>query len=279
MSKTIKTVSNLIDFSTPCVMGVLNLTKDSFFDGGKYISNIQIEKRIKKIYLEGAKIIDIGACSSKPGSLPIKEKEEIDKLLKAIKIIKETAPNLIISVDTFRAKVARECIKNGAHIINDISAGELDSKMFETIIELNVPYIMMHMKGNPFDMQKNPQYLNIIKEIIIFFEKKISALNAKGFNKIIVDPGIGFGKTLQNNYQILNNIEKFKVFGYPVLIGASRKSMIYNLLNVSANEALNGTSIINTIALLKQTNILRVHDIKEAVECIKLTNMTLKSNK
>jgi dihydropteroate synthase len=279
LSKTIKTVSNLIDFSTPCVMGVLNLTKDSFFDGGKYISNIQIEKRIKKIYLEGAKIIDIGACSSEPGSLPIKEKEEIDKLLKAIKIIKETAPNLIISVDTFRAKVARECIKNGAHIINDISAGELDNKMFETIIELNVPYIMMHMKGNPFDMQKNPQYLNIIKEIIIFFEKKISVLNAKGFNKIIVDPGIGFGKTLQNNYQILNNIEKFKVFGYPVLIGASRKSMIYNLLNVSANEALNGTSIINTIALLKQTNILRVHDIKEAVECIKLTNMTLKSNK
>lgn len=277
MSKTIKNTSNLIDFSTPCVMGVLNLTEDSFFDGGKYISRIQIQNRVKEIYLEGAKIIDIGACSSKPGSKPIVENKEIDKLLEAIKIIKETSPNLIISVDTFRANVARECINHGAHIINDISAGELDSKMLETIVELNVPYVMMHMQGKPLDMQENPQYANIIDEIIKFFEKKILLLNEKGFKKIIIDPGLGFGKNRQHNYQIVNNIEEFHILGYPLLIGASRKSMIYNLLDISAAEALNGTTIINTIALLKKTSILRVHDIKEAVECIKLTEMTLKS--
>ncbi len=277
MSKTIKNTSNLIDFSTPCVMGVLNLTEDSFFDGGKYISRIQIQNRVKEIYLEGAKIIDIGACSSKPGSKPIEENKEIDKLLEAIKIIKETSPNLIISVDTFRANVARECIKHGAHIINDISAGELDSKMLETIVELNVPYVMMHMQGKPLDMQKNPQYANIIDEIIKFFEKKILLLNEKGFKKIIIDPGLGFGKNIQHNYQIVNNIEEFHTLGYPLLIGASRKSMIYKLLDISVVEALNGTTIINTIALLKKTSILRVHDIKEAVECIKLTEMTLKS--
>lgn len=277
MSKTIKNTSNLIDFSTPCVMGVLNLTEDSFFDGGKYISRIQIQNRVKEIYLEGAKIIDIGACSSKPGSKPIEENKEIDKLLEAIKIIKEISPNLIISVDTFRANVARECIKHGAHIINDISAGELDSKMLETIVELNVPYVMMHMQGKPLDMQKNPQYENIIDEIIKFFEKKILLLNEKGFKKIIIDPGLGFGKNIQHNYQIVNNIEEFHTLGYPLLIGASRKSMIYKLLDISAVEALNGTTIINTIALLKKTSILRVHDIKEAVECIKLTEMTLKS--
>ena len=277
MSKTIKNTSNLIDFSTPCVMGVLNLTEDSFFDGGKYISRIQIQNRVKEIYLEGAKIIDIGACSSKPGSKPIEENKEIDKLLEAIKIIKETSPNLIISVDTFRANVARECIKHGAHIINDISAGELDSKMLETIVELNVPYVMMHMQGKPLDMQKNPQYENIIDEIIKFFEKKILLLNEKGFKKIIIDPGLGFGKNRKHNYQIVNNIEEFHTLGYPLLIGASRKSMIYKLLDISAVEALNGTTIINTIALLKKTSILRVHDIKEAVECIKLTEMTLKS--
>ena len=277
MSKTIKNTSNLIDFSTPCVMGVLNLTEDSFFDGGKYISRIQIQNRVKEIYLEGAKIIDIGACSSKPGSKPIEENKEIDKLLEAIKIIKETSPNLIISVDTFRANVARECINHGAHIINDISAGELDSKMLETIVELNVPYVMMHMQGKPLDMQKNPQYENIIDEIIKFFEKKILLLNEKGFKKIIIDPGLGFGKNIQHNYQIVNNIEEFHTLGYPLLIGASRKSMIYKLLDISVVEALNGTTIINTIALLKKTSILRVHDIKEAVECIKLTEMTLKS--
>ena len=277
MSKTIKNTSNLIDFSTPCVMGVLNLTEDSFFDGGKYISRIQIQNRVKEIYLEGAKIIDIGACSSKPGSKPIEENKEINKLLEAIKIIKETSPNLIISVDTFRANVARECINHGAHIINDISAGELDSKMLETIVELNIPYVMMHMQGKPLDMQENPQYENIIDEIIKFFEKKILLLNEKGFKKIIIDPGLGFGKNIQHNYQIVNNIEEFHTLGYPLLIGASRKSMIYKLLDISAVEALNGTTIINTIALLKKTSILRVHDIKEAVECIKLTEMTLKS--
>lgn len=277
MSKTIKNTSNLIDFSTPCVMGVLNLTEDSFFDGGKYISRIQIQNRVKEIYLEGAKIIDIGACSSKPGSKPIEENKEIDKLLEAIKIIKETSPNLIISVDTFRANVARECIYHGAHIINDISAGELDSKMLETIVELNVPYVMMHMQGKPLDMQENPQYANIIDEIIKFFEKKILLLNEKGFKKIIIDPGLGFGKNIQHNYQIVNNIEEFHTLGYPLLIGASRKSMIYKLLDINVVEALNGTTIINTIALLKKTSILRVHDIKEAVECIKLTEMTLKS--
>ena len=270
MSKVKKEMSNSIDFSTPIVMGILNITTDSFYDGGKFITKDKIEKQIKKIEQEGAKIIDIGASSSRPGSIPVSEKTELDRLIPTIKIVKKITPNLKISIDTFRSKVARECIKNGADIINDISAGEFDKDMFGTIAELNVPYIMMHMKGDSLTMQNNPVYENIISEITSFFEEKIQKLKSMGFNKIIIDPGFGFGKTLEHNYEILKNLSDFNKLNLPILVGASRKSMIYTLLNVSATEALNGTTVVNTISLTKGAKILRVHDVNEAVECIKI---------
>ena len=270
MSKIKKEIRNFDDFSTPVVMGILNVTTDSFYDGGKYLSELEISKQIRKIDKEGAKIIDVGASSSRPGSIPVSEKIEIERLLPAIELIKKNSPNLKISIDTFRSSVARQCIKNGADMINDISAGEKDKKMFETIAELNVPYVMMHMKGNSLTMQKNPNYDNIINEIFIFFEKKIKKLNSLGFNKIIIDPGFGFGKTLEHNYEILRNLSEFKKINLPILVGASRKSMIYNLLDITADQALNGTSIINTIALNNGANLLRVHDVKEATQCIKI---------
>ena len=270
MSKVKKEMSNSIDFSTPIVMGILNITTDSFYDGGKFITKDKIEKQIKKIEQEGAKIIDIGASSSRPGSKPVSEKTELDRLIPTIEIVKKITPNLKISIDTFRSKVARECIKNGADIINDISAGEFDKDMFGTIAELNVPYIMMHMKGDSLSMQNNPVYENIISEITSFFEEKIHKLKSMGFNKIIIDPGLGFGKTIEHNYEILKNLSEFNKLNLPILIGASRKSMIYTLLNVSATEALNGTTVVNTISLTNGANILRVHDVNEAVECIKI---------
>lgn len=270
MSKVKKEMSNSIDFSTPIVMGILNITTDSFYDGGKFITKDKIEKQIKKIEQEGAKIIDIGASSSRPGSLPVSEKTELDRLIPTIKIVKKITPNLKISIDTFRSKVARECVKNGADIINDISAGEFDKDMFGTIAELNVPYIMMHMKGDSLTMQNNPVYENIISEITSFFEEKVHKLKSMGFNKIIIDPGLGFGKTIEHNYEILKNLSDFNKLNLPILVGASRKSMIYTLLNVSATEALNGTTVVNTISLTNGAKILRVHDVNEAVECIKI---------
>ena len=270
MSKVKKEMSNSIDFSTPIVMGILNITTDSFYDGGKFITKDKIEKQIKKIEQEGAKIIDIGASSSRPGSIPVSEKTELDRLIPTIEIVKKITPNLKISIDTFRSKVARECIKNGADIINDISAGEFDKDMFGTIAELNVPYIMMHMKGDSLTMQNNPVYENIISEITSFFEEKVHKLKSMGFNKIIIDPGLGFGKTIEHNYEILKNLSEFNKLNLPILVGASRKSMIYTLLNVSATEALNGTTVVNTISLTKGAKILRVHDVNEAVECIKI---------
>lgn len=270
MSKVKKEMSNSIDFSTPIVMGILNITTDSFYDGGKFITKDKIEKQIKIIEQEGAKIIDIGASSSRPGSIPVSEKTELDRLIPTIEIVKKITPNLKISIDTFRSKVARECIKNGADIINDISAGEFDKDMFGTIAELNVPYIMMHMKGDSLTMQNNPVYENIISEITSFFEEKVHKLKSMGFNKIIIDPGLGFGKTIEHNYEILKNLSDFNKLNLPILVGASRKSMIYTLLNVSATEALNGTTVVNTISLINGAKILRVHDVNEAVECIKI---------
>ena len=275
MSKIIKQKGNSIDFSTPIVMGILNLTSDSFYDGGKYLTEENIIKQCIKIEKLGAKIIDIGACSSRPGSKPVSQQEELKRLIPAIKLVKKYTKNLLISVDTFRSEVAIACVENGADMINDISAGENDKKMFNTIIKLNIPYIMMHMKGNPLTMQNKPNYNNVMSELKEFFNTKIKNLNNKGFNKIIIDPGFGFGKTIDNNYTILKNLIQFKEFNLPILIGASRKSMIYNILNKKAETSLNGTSIINTIGLLNGANILRVHDVEEAMECIKITN-TLK---
>ena len=273
MSKIAKDKTNYIDFSTPVVMGILNITTDSFFDGGKFLTKENIIKQAQKIEEEGAKIIDIGASSSRPGSTPVPEEIELERLLPTIKLIQKNTKNLKISIDTFRANVAEECIKNGAHIINDISAGEKDLKMFETIINLDVPYIMMHMQGDSKNMQVNPKYEDVNYDIISFFEQKIKYLNTKGFKKIIIDPGFGFGKTIEHNYEILKNLKKFRELNLPILAGLSRKSMIYNLLEISAEEALNGTSIANTISLLNGANILRVHDVKQAVECIRIYSM------
>ena len=275
MSKIIKQKGNSIDFSTPIVMGILNLTSDSFYDGGKYLTEENIIKQCVKIEKLGAKIIDIGACSSRPGSKPVSQQEELKRLIPAIKLVRKYTKNLFISADTFRSEVAIACVENGADMINDISAGENDKNMFNTIIKLNIPYIMMHMKGNPLTMQNKPNYNDVMSELKEFFNTKIENLNNKGFNKIIIDPGFGFGKTLDNNYTILKNLMQFKEFNLPILIGASRKSMIYNILNKKPETSLNGTSIINTIGLINGASILRVHDVEEAMECIKITN-TLK---
>lgn len=276
MSKLKKEKGNLIDFSTPIVMGILNITTDSFFDGGKYLTKKQIINQIQKIKKEGAQIIDIGASSSRPGSTPVSEKLELERLLPTIELIKENCTDIKISIDTFRSVVAKSCIENGADIINDISAGEYDKKMFETVANHNVPYIMMHMKGDSLTMQNNPSYNNVVEEIMLFFQTKINKLNEMDFNQIIIDPGFGFGKTLEHNYEILKNLKQFQKFKLPVLVGASRKSMIYKLLNGTAEQALNGTSVVNTFSLLNGASILRVHDVKEAMECIKILNLIKK---
>ena len=262
----------ILDLSTVKVMGILNITTDSFFDGGKYLIKNKILEKCKKMLLEGASIIDIGAQSSRPGAKPIHFETEKKRLLTAISDVKQHFPDIIISVDTYNAEIARLCLLNGADMINDISAGEMDKKMFEVVADLDVPYIMMHMQGTPDIMQENPQYKNVVDDILIFFAKKIKQLKNKGFQKIIIDPGFGFGKTLQHNYQLLNNLEKFKKCGFPIIVGVSRKSMIYNLLDTTAENALNGTTVANVVALQNGANILRVHDVKQAVECIKIVN-------
>ena len=276
--KTNKSKSNSYIFSTQqtMVMGILNITKDSFYDGGKYQKEEQIILQCQNMLDEGASIIDIGAQSTRPGAIQISSEEELKKLLPVIRLLKKTFKNITISIDTFWAKTALECINAGANIINDISAGEIDKNMFPTISELNIPYIMMHMQGNPQNMQKQPSYKNPTLEIIMYFENKIEQLNKLDFNKIIIDPGFGFGKKIKHNYQILNNLNKFKILNRPILVGTSRKSMIYKLLENTPAEALNGTSIANTIALQNGANILRVHDVKEAMECIKITTFAKK---
>jgi dihydropteroate synthase len=271
VAHNLKIKSTYFSTENAIVMGILNITEDSFFDGGKYTNEEQIINRCHKMLEEGATIIDIGAQSSHPGAQVVSAELELKKLLPIIKLLKSRFPNIILSVDTYWAKVAEQCVKSGADIINDISAGELDEKMMDTIAELQVPYIIMHMQGTPSNMQKNPTYTNITTEIISYFQQKIKKLHTKGIKYIIIDPGFGFGKTLAHNYQLLNELEEFKQFGIPILVGTSRKSMIYKLLDNSPEQALNGTSITNTIALQKGVNILRVHDVKEAIECIKIT--------
>ncbi len=267
----IKTNSAIFSTKDAVVMGILNLTDDSFFDGGKYSNKEEIIARCKTMLDEGATMIDIGAQSSRPGATQISSKEELKKLIPIIKLLKNNFPNILISVDTFWSNTAKECALVGTDVINDISAGEMDKEMFPIIAELNIPYIMMHMKGNPQNMQNHPEYNNIVDEVSTYFSNKIEELNILGFNKIIIDPGFGFGKTLEHNYQILNNLDAFKYLKCPILTGTSRKSMIYNLLDTTADNALNGTTITNTMALLKGANILRVHDVKQAIECIKIT--------
>tara|TARA_B110000495_G_scaffold51555_1_gene43196 strand:+ start:95 stop:916 length:822 start_codon:yes stop_codon:yes gene_type:complete len=259
-------------FSTSKVMGILNLTSNSFYDGGKYNDTEKILSQTKKMIDEGANIIDIGAQSSRPGSDEISEEEELSKIIPALTEIRKYFPHVLISIDTYRAKVAEESINNGVNIINDISSGDLDKNMFSVIAKYKVPYIIMHMLGTPNNMQENPTYNNVVEDIINYFHRKIKTLHSLGIDDLIIDPGFGFGKTLEHNYEILNNLEKFKCLKYPILAGFSRKSMVYKLLDINAKQALNGTSVINTIALNKGVKVLRVHDIKEAVECIKIVN-------
>jgi len=268
----------ILDLSTAKVMGILNITDDSFFDGGAYLNKNKMMEKCGKMLLEGASIIDIGAQSSRPRAKPIDFEVEKERLLTAITNIKHHFPDIIISVDTYNSSIAKSCIKNGADIINDISAGEMDKEMLEVVAELDVPYIMMHMQGTPENMQENPQYKNVTNDVLGFLERKIKQLKAKGFEQIIIDPGFGFGKTMEHNYELLNNLKCFEKFGFPILVGTSRKSMIYNILDGNAETALNGTTAINVMALQNGANILRVHDVKEAVECIKIVNFAKSCN-
>jgi len=254
------------------IMGILNITEDSFYDGGKYLQPKNIITQVKKMLDNGASIIDIGAQSTKPNAISKGPHEETKILLPTIKLLKNKFKDLFISVDTYWSEVAEKAIKSGGNMVNDVSAGNIDSNMFKLISKLQVPYVLMHMKGKPENMQNNPNYKNVVGEVYTFFEKKIRDLENLGFNKIILDPGFGFGKNLNHNYSLLNNLHEFKKLNYPILVGASRKSMIYKLLNISPEKALNGTSIINTIALKNGADILRVHDVKEAIECVKITN-------
>ena len=262
----------LIDLETPKVMGILNVTPNSFFDGGKYKNDSEILSRVEKMLNDGATFIDIGAYSSKPSAEFVSEDEELQRIVPIVKLILEHFSETLISIDTFRSEVAKACIENGAAIINDISAGILDDKMLETIAKYNVPYIMMHMRGTPQTMQTMTNYDNIVKEILFYFSERIAQARSLGINDLIIDPGFGFAKTLEQNYEVLQKMELFEMLELPLLAGFSRKSMIYKTLNSSAEEALNGTTVLNTIALTKGAKILRVHDVKEAMECVTLFN-------
>lgn len=267
---TINCKGNLIDLSTPKVMGILNLTPDSFFDGGKYKNDSEILSQVYMMLKNEATFIDIGAYSSRPNADYISEDEELKRLIPIIPLITKEFPEILISIDTFRSQVAKQSIEAGAALINDISAGLLDENMFKTIAKLQVPYVMMHLKGTPQNMQLQTNYKNLIKEMLFNFSERITKAKALGIIDIIVDPGFGFAKTREQNFEILNKLELFNFLEKPILVGLSRKSMIYKTLENSAKEALNGTSVLNTIALKHGASILRVHDVKEAVECVKL---------
>ena len=275
---TINCKGNLIDFSTPKVMGILNITPNSFYDGGKFNEESDILLQAKKMISEGATFIDIGAYSSKPKAAYVSEKEELKRIVPIVNLIQTHFPKTLISIDTFRSEVARICIESGAAIINDISAGSVDKKMMETVAKYNVPYIMMHKRGTPETMQTMTNYDNIVKELLFYFSEKVSLARSFGINDLIIDPGFGFAKTLDQNYELLQKLELFNILELPLLVGVSRKSMINNLFKCTPEEALNGTTIINTIALTKGAKILRVHDVKEAIECVTLFKKINQSN-
>jgi len=268
---------SVLDLSIPKIMGVLNVTPDSFYDGGIYSSEKKILKQVEKMILDGSDIIDIGGYSSKPGATSITVEEEEKRVIPIIKLIYKTFKESIISVDTFRSEISEKSINAGASIINDISGGDLDNNIYKIAGKYKTPYIIMHMRGNPSNMQNNPVYKNINYEIIKNLSKKIDLAQSNGVGDIIIDPGFGFGKTIEHNYQILNNLKLYKILDKPILVGISRKSMIYKLLKTDPSKALNGTTVLNTIALINGANILRVHDVKEAKEVIKLCSF-LKEN-
>ncbi|MGQ3679112.1 dihydropteroate synthase [Tenacibaculum discolor] len=267
---TINCKGTLVDLTKPKVMGILNVTPDSFFDGGKYKSERDILKQAEKMLNEEATFIDVGAYSSRPGAKHISEEEELQRMLPVVELLIKNFPEIIISIDSFRSRVVEESVNAGAAIINDISGGMMDEQMFKTVAKLQVPYIMMHMKGTPQNMQQNPQYENVVTEVISFFAEQLFKLRKLKVNDVIIDVGFGFGKTLDQNYELLKKLSLFKSLDAPILTGVSRKSMLYKLLGITPKEALNATTVANTVALLNGTYILRVHDVKEAVEAVKI---------
>ena len=273
---TINVGGKLMDLSNPHVMGILNVTPDSFYSESRKNTEAEIEERVNAILAEGGSIIDIGAYSSRPGADNISTEEEMRRLRGALQILRNVAPDAVVSVDTFRADVAKMCVEEyGVQIINDISGGELDPRMFVTVASLGVPYIIMHMKGNPQTMQLEPHYDDLLTEMLQYFGRKVQQLHELGVKDVIIDPGFGFAKTLDHNYQLMNRLQDLQVLGLPMLVGVSRKSMIYKLLDNAPEDALNGTSVLNTLALLKGASILRVHDVKEAVEVVQIVKKML----
>ena len=267
---TINCKGQLIDLSKPKVMGILNVTPNSFFDGGKYKNADEIVAQVQKMLSEGATFIDIGAYSSKPNAEFVSVEEEIARIVPIVELLVQQFPNILISIDTFRSEVAEACILRGAALINDISAGKLDDLMLGVVAKYKVPYIMMHMRGTPQTMTIHTQYEDVVKEVLLYFSERIALARSLGINDLIVDPGFGFAKTLEQNYEVLQKMELFQQLELPILSGISRKSMIYKVLNTNASESLNGTTTLNTITLVKGASILRVHDVKEAVECVTL---------
>ncbi|WP_271782918.1 dihydropteroate synthase [Aquimarina algiphila] len=269
---TINCRGRLIDLFTPKVMGILNLTPDSFYDGGKYKNETEILKKVEQMLLEGATFIDLGAYSSRPGADHISTEQEKKRILPIVSLLLDKFPEILLSIDTFRSEIATACIKAGAALINDISAGNMDQNMIPTVGELEVPYIMMHMKGTPQTMKTLDQYDNLILEINTYFSEKVAEAKKHGVNDIIIDPGFGFAKNISQNFEILKNLKLLQFHNLPILAGISRKSMIYKTLHLKPSEALNGTTALNTVAILNGASILRVHDVKEAMECLNLMN-------
>jgi dihydropteroate synthase len=276
-NQTLNVQGRLFDLRTPLVMGVLNVTPDSFYDGGRYQTESAILNHVEKLLGEGALFIDVGAYSSRPGATDISVEDESKRALFALQIIMRNFPHALVSIDTFRSDVAYAAVNEGACLVNDISAGDLDPRMFETVARLNVPYIAMHMRGNPTTMTSLTGYENLLKEMVSYFQDKVNRLTQMGVKDVIIDPGFGFAKTVEQNFYLLNQLDYFKLLGKPIAVGLSRKSIIWKTLSISADNALNGTTSLNTIALMKGANILRVHDVKEAMEVVKLVS-TLRNN-
>ncbi len=276
-SKTLNIGGNIFTIETPKVMGILNITEDSFYDGGKYTSDKQQLLQVEKMLKQGADFIDIGAQSTRPGSKEMGIKHEIDTIIPTLETIRNNFPNAIISIDTWHSEVAKAAYNSGAHIINDISGGVFDKNMFNTISEINIPYIIMHTGGRPDVMQENPHYNDVVKDVLFFMSQQRAELNLLGVNDIIYDPGFGFGKTQEHNYELLNNLKTFEFLEGPILVGISRKSMLYKPLEITADSALNATTAANMIALQNGADIIRVHDVKEAKEAINIYNLLKKA--
>lgn len=267
---TINCNGKLISLIKPKVMGILNVTPDSFFDGGKYKDNASILQQVEKMLSNGATFIDIGAYSTRPGALEVNEHIELERIVPIATLILKEFPEALLSIDTFRSNVAKECVSRGASIINDISAGLQDKEMLNTVAKLNVPYIMMHMKGTPQNMQQQTDYNDVFKELLSFFSERLSTAKSLGIKDIIIDPGFGFAKNLKQNYELLRQLEMMSFIEHPLLAGISRKSMIYKVLETTPDYALNGTTALHMVCLQKGAKILRAHDVKEAMECVKL---------